>query len=34
MGKFPVGSMAAGVWTGVGFSSLKNFRTRIRIQKF
>ena len=27
-----VGSTVAGVWTGVGFSNLKNFR--IRIQKF
>ena len=24
----------AGVWTGVGFSKLKNFRTEIRVQKF
>ena len=26
--------MVAGVWTGVGFTNLKIFRTRIRIQKF
>jgi len=32
MGKFPAGSMVAGVWTGLGFSNWKNFRTRI--QKF
>jgi len=32
MGKFPAGSMVAGVWTGLGFSNWINFRTRI--QKF
>jgi len=30
MGKLLVGSMAAGVWTGVGFSNLKNFLTQTR----
>ena len=29
-----VASNAAGVWTGIEFSSLKQFRTRIRIQQF
>jgi len=36
MGKFVVGWMTTGVWTGVGFSDLKNFPTRTlnRIKKF
>jgi len=29
-----MGSIVAQVWTGIGFSIWKNFRTRIQIQKF
>jgi len=32
--QFSVAAIVAGVWTGVGFSILNNFRTRARIQNF
>ena len=34
MGELRLDLTVAGVWTGVGFSNLKNCRTRIRTQKF